>query len=280
MAQSTATLDVAHALFARYKTESFAALRDSLPSRPAEYVAVVCELAALDGSLGWLAAMFGSTAGAADGLIAPSARGTGVVRDGRLTGRWDCVVGARYADLLLLSVDDGSGVLVPAVPGPALHIEPAPGSVGLDEAGICAVTVTELAVAAGDLRPPDPRLAAGAAAAVIGCADGVWRSHVERVRARLTVFHGGDEVTDDAAAQVARAASDIDASALQIIAALDGAAELSGWAYRQAVARAHGAADRLLANSRHALDAADPVSLRWRDVQAGRRLADAVITRG
>lgn len=78
----------------------------------------------------------------------------------------------------------------------------------------------------------------------------------------------------------ARAASDIDASALQIIAALDGAAELSGWAYRQAVARAHGAADRLLANSRHALDAADPVSLRWRDVQAGRRLADAVITRG
>ena len=112
---------------------------------------------------------------------------------------------------------------------------------------------------------------------MVGSADGVWRSHVDRVRARLTVSHGGDEVTDDAAAQVARAASDIDAARLQVVTALDDGPGMRAWRFRQAVARAHGAADRLLANSRHALDAADPVSMRWRDVQAGRRLADALL---
>ena len=70
----------------------------------------------------------------------------------------------------------------------------------------------------------------------------------------------GLEVTDDAAAQVARAASDIDAARLQVVTALDDGPGMRAWRFRQAVARAHGAADRLLANSRHALDAAEPVS--------------------
>ncbi len=266
MAEPMAASDVARALFIRFQTESVAALRNWVQPDLAEFVAVVCELAALDGSAGWLAAMFGS-----------SVRGSGAVRDGRLSGRWESVVGARGADRLALSLDYGSDVLVPAA---AVHIEPATGAVGLDKAGICAVTVADLPVADADVRTVDPRAAAGAAAAVVGCADGVWRNHVERVRARLTVSHGGDEVTDDAAAQVARAASDIDAARLQIIAALDGDPAVRAWQFRQAVARAHGAADRLLANSRHALDAADPVSLRWRDVQAGRRLAEFVISRG
>ncbi len=113
---------------------------------------------------------------------------------------------------------------------------------------------------------------------MVGSADGVWRKHVDQVRARLDVSYGGDEVTDEAAAEVARAASDIDAAKLQLTGALDPAApETATWAFAQAVARARGAADRLLASSRHALDASDPVSDLWRDVHAGCRLAVRIL---
>jgi 3-hydroxy-9,10-secoandrosta-1,3,5(10)-triene-9,17-dione monooxygenase len=112
----------------------------------------------------------------------------------------------------------------------------------------------------------------------VGTADGLWRIHVDQVRARLATSYGGDEVTNDAAAQVARAASDIDAAKLQIGSSLplvdDVAAAL--WAHRQAVARARDAADRLLGSSRHALDASDPAARMWKDVHAGFRLAAAV----
>jgi 3-hydroxy-9,10-secoandrosta-1,3,5(10)-triene-9,17-dione monooxygenase len=95
------------------------------------------------------------------------------------------------------------------------------------------------------------------------------------VRARLATSSGGDEVSDAAAAQVAWAASDIDAARVQVTSPLEAADDLAAatWVHRQAVARARDAADRLLANSRHALDASDPVTLGWQDVQAGCRLA-------
>jgi 3-hydroxy-9,10-secoandrosta-1,3,5(10)-triene-9,17-dione monooxygenase len=103
---------------------------------------------------------------------------------------------------------------------------------------------------------------------------GGWRRHVDQVRARLAISYGGDEITDDAAAQIARSASDIDASRLQI----ETAGFSAGMApYQQAIARARGAADRLLASSRHALDASDPVTAAWRDVHAGCRLAAAIM---
>ena len=261
MAEPRAATDVAQELFTLCRTESVAALRSWRKPGTPEFAAVVCELAALDGALGWLAAMSGV-----------SARGSGLVRDGRLSGRWEWVVGARSAELLRLRVPDGDEAVIPAA---AARIESADGLAALDGAGVCTVTVDGAPVT--DVRPADPRTVAGAVAAVVGSADGVWRSHVDRVRARLTVSHGGDEVTDDAAAQVARAASDIDAARLQVLTALDDGPAKRAWSFRQAVARAHGAADRLLANSRHALDAADPVSTRWRDVQAGRRLADALL---
>ncbi|HEX7826214.1 MAG TPA: hypothetical protein VF477_15020, partial [Mycobacterium sp.] len=113
---------------------------------------------------------------------------------------------------------------------------------------------------------------AGATAAVVGTADGAWRTHVAQVRARLDFSYGGDEVTDEAAAEVARAASDIDAAKLQI--SLDAA---TAWGFTQSVARARGAADRLLASGRHALDASDPVTNRWRDVHAGCKLANRIL---
>lgn len=119
-------------------------------------------------------------------------------------------------------------------------------------------------------------LVAACAAAVVGTADGVWRKHVDQVRARLAISHGGDEVTHEAAVHVARAASDIDAARLQITTAVAQRSE-STWPYAQAVARARGAVDRLLSSSRHALDASDPVTGAWRDVHAGCRLVARVL---
>ncbi len=89
-----------------------------------QFVELVCELAALDASLGWLAAAFNAGAsevstlpqGAADAvwgdapnmLIANTFQGAGELgRDLRLTGRWGSVVGAEYADWLLLPAGNG-----------------------------------------------------------------------------------------------------------------------------------------------------------------------------
>jgi 3-hydroxy-9,10-secoandrosta-1,3,5(10)-triene-9,17-dione monooxygenase len=262
-----------------------------------EFVWAVCELAAIDGSLGWLAAIYNAAAhqiaglppraahevwdANPDDLIAIGPRGSGNLVDKRLTGRWESVVGAEHADWLLLPVGDACRVLVPRN---RVRVERADREGGLSAAGVGDVVVGDLAVEDGRVFTGnhDTGLiaAAGAAAAVIGSADGVWRKHVDQVRARLDISYGGDEVTDEAAAAVARAASDIDACKLQITGALDPAAaapETATWAFAQSVARARGAADRLLASSRHALDASDPVTNLWRDVHAGCRLAVRII---
>jgi 3-hydroxy-9,10-secoandrosta-1,3,5(10)-triene-9,17-dione monooxygenase len=262
-----------------------------------EFVWAVCELAAVDGSLGWLAATCNAAAhqiaglppraahevwdANPDALIAIGHRGSGDLVDGRLTGRWESVVGAKQADWLLLPTSHACRVLVPRS---RVRVEPCDREAGLSAAGVGDVTVGDLAVEDGRVftgsHDTGVIAAAGAAAAVIGSADGVWRKHVDQVRARLNISYGGDEVTDEAATAVARAASDIDASKLQIMGALDPAAaahETATWAFAQSVARARGAADRLLASSRHALDASDPVTNLWRDVHAGCRLAVRII---
>lgn len=255
------------------------------------FVSVVYELAARDGSLGWLAAMFNAAAhevaglpekvadevwGAApDALVATSCRpGDGVVHNRHLTGRWETVIGAEHADWLLLSAEK-SRVLVPRS---GVRIDPVTGHHGLDAAGSADVTISELPVDERRVFPNPPDrvtviAGAGAAAAVVGSAEGVWRKHVEQVRMRLATSHGGDQVTDEAAAQVARAASDIDAAKLQVTTSLQlvDLAAARG-AHQQAVARARGAADRLLGSSRHALNASDPVTRMWGDVHAGCRL--------
>lgn len=264
-----------------------------------EFVSQVCELAAHDGSLGWLAAMFNAAScevstlpdvvvdavwGANPNAVVTIAhQGSGAVNpDGQLTGEWKAVVGAEYADWLVLpTIKDR--VLVPRE---AAHIEPTIEPSGLGAAGIGDVTIAQHPVADGHTYPGDQRVAAvamaGAAAAVTGSADGVWRRHVEQMRARLATTYSGDELANAAPAQVGRVASDIDATKLQIIEALrrpDAEASLS-WAYEQAVARARAAADRLLGNSRHALDLNDPATRLWGDVHAGCRLATAVFGTG
>lgn len=254
-----------------------------------EFVWAVCELAARDVSLGWLAASYNTAAYEVAGLPAahevwdanPNAlitaghRGSADLANGRLTGRWESVVGAEQADWLLLPAGRARRVLVPRS---SVRVEPADRATGLSRAGIGEVIVEDLAVDDGCVSTGDRGAGlvagAGAAAAVVGTADGVWRKHVEQVRARLDVSFGGDEVTNEAAAEVARAASDIDAAKLQLMGAL---APLAPWAFAQAIARARGAADRLLASTKHPLDASDPVTNLWRDVHAGCRLAVRII---
>ena len=249
-----------------------------------EFVWAVCELAALDGSLGWLAAIYNAAAyevaglhaahevwdANPDALITVGHRGSADLANGRLTGRWESVVGAEQADWLLLPAGGACRVLVPRS---SVRVEPADRATGLSVAGVGEVIVHGLVVDDGRVFTGDRGLTAGAgaAAAVVGSADGLWRKHVDQVRARLDVSFGGDEVTDEAAAEVARAASDIDAAKLGLTGSLDPTA------FAQSVFRARAAADRLLASSRHALDASDPVTELWRDVHAGCRLAVRIL---
>jgi 3-hydroxy-9,10-secoandrosta-1,3,5(10)-triene-9,17-dione monooxygenase len=290
-------------------TESLVGLQGSLAGlacRPArfggseigadEFVSQVCELAALDGSLGWLAAVFNAAArdvatlpddvartvwgSNRDAVVTAGHQGSGAIDPAqRLTGKWESVIGAEYADWLMLPVQNRR-VLVPRE---AARIEPIRDPSGLSAAGVCDVTIADYAVENSHAFMGDPRAAAiamaGAAAAVTGSADGVWRHHVEQMRARLATSYSGDEVANAAPAQVARAASDIDASKLQITDAFrrSDATATDTWAYQQAIARARAAADLLLGHSRHALDLSDPATRRWRDVHAGCRLAATLL---
>lgn len=318
MAERSTTPQVIHAILGKVAahdelldavpTESLVGLQGSLAGlacRPAryggleiatdEFVSQVCELAALDGSLGWLAAMFNSAAsdvatlpddvahavwGSDSDVVATTAhRGSGAVDPTqRLNGKWESVIGAEYADWLVLPVENTAARRV-LVPREAARIEPIRDPSGLLAAGVCDVTIADYAVDGSHAFMGHPRAAAiamaGAAAAVTGSADGVWRHHVDQMRARLATSYSGDELANAAPAQVARAASDIDAAKLQITGALrrSDATATETRVFQQAVARARAAADLLLGNSRHALDLTDPATRRWRDVHAGCRLA-------
>ncbi|KUH85508.1 hypothetical protein [Mycobacterium sp. IS-1556] len=216
-----------------------------------EFVSLIGDLAALDGSAGWLCAMFNVAAydvsslperavndvwGAdANALIAPCYSAGGLLAqttgDRMLSGRWQFVAGGEYADWFLLTADaDGTPHCV-LVPRSAVHIEPAQHPTGLDAAGIRDVTVTDVPVEqrqifqnAVERAQFAPRIAtrmlagAAAAAVVVGAAGGVWRTFVEQMRERLAASYGSEELTDQTSTtvHVARAASDIDAARLQI----------------------------------------------------------------
>ncbi|WP_082957354.1 hypothetical protein [Mycolicibacter heraklionensis] len=268
-----------------------------------EFVAAVGELAALDASLGWVTAMFnaaahevGSLPGvAADevwgddstALIAPGYCSEGrLVRAGpesRLTGCWHGVGGADLADWLLLTADGDGGRYRVLLPRAQVSTEPTRNSSGLLGTAICDVTVSDVAVPAHRIFSSSASAlpGAGAAATVIGAADGVWHRHVGEIRQRLSASYGSEEVMDrpSSTADVGRAACDIDAARLQLSATLPpiaGSATADGEATRlaaseqlQAAARARDAADDLLASSRrHALAASDPVTRLWQGTHA------------
>lgn len=253
---------------------------------PDEFLCAVIELGTENASRGWVAAAYGLGARALpasefdmvwserpDARVTVAFGGSALVDGNRLNGRWPSVVGALEADWFLLGAGDGCVLL----PSAAVRVHRNQHDCGLHESGLADVDVdVDVDV---DLTPPRVRLhrtdvdgvlvAAAAAAAVVGSALGGWRRHVDALRARLAISHGGEELTDRAAAQIARTASDLDASRLQITTGGLGHRA----PYDQAISRARGAMDQLLASSRHALDVSDPVTTAWRDVHAGCRLA-------
>lgn len=263
-----------------------------------EFVAAVAALAAEDGSAGWRCAMANAAAYRAGALpehagadiwgadtgsrVAVGWCAGGRLAGGRLTGQWGDVTGADLADWLLLLADDDHLVLVPRTDVAVSSAPTAP--TGLSGAGLADVAVADLPVADERVFPArddDAAVVSGAAAAaaVAGAADGLWRAHVAQVRERLAASYGTAEVGEMTVStqQVARAAGDIDAATLQIVASLAGGPRDAARAQCQAAARARDAADRVLGSSRgHALDASDPVVRLWRDVHTGCRLTLAL----
>lgn len=254
-----------------------------------EFVSQVLELAVTDTARAWLTVAFDAdadtdnAAAAVPGaypLVAVCRHGRGNLADGRLTGRWRAVVGAVHADWVLLpayeATRDGAGRRV-LVSREDAGID---GAAGESAAGAVDVTIVDLSVDDARVLSAEEntgivREAAGAAAVVVGSAEGMLQQHVRQLRTQLAVSSSAAAVTETDAAHIARAASDIDAAKLQITEIPDGRGDVgvAVGASRQAVARARAAADRLLEHSRHALDAANPATRRWRDVDAGSRLA-------
>ncbi|UVO12478.1 hypothetical protein NM962_21985 [Mycobacterium sp. SVM_VP21] len=266
-----------------------------------EFLVAVSELAALDASLGWLTAMFNAAAhevGSLPGAVADEVWGgdstaliaPGYCSEGRLvlagaesqlTGCWHAVGGADFADWLLLTADGDDGRYRVLLPRAQVNAEPVRNPSGLLGIDICDVKVSDVAVPARRIFPSSASAlpGAGAAATVIGAADGVWHRHVGEIRQRLSASYGSEEVMDrpSSTAHVGRAACDIDAARLQLSATLpaDGGsadAEMvrtAATAQLQAAARARDAADDLLASSRrHALASSDPVSRLWQGTHA------------
>lgn len=246
-----------------------------------EFVAEVAALAARDGSQGWRAAM----ANAADiwGVeggerVAVGFGPGGRLEDERLNGRWCDVTGADTADWLLLPADGDRLVLVPRAD---VTVSAPSTPAGMSGAGLADVAVSALPIAGERVfatRDDGAVVVTGAAAAaaVAGAADGLWQAHVAQVREKLAASYGSAEADDLTVStrQAARAAADIDAATLQIVASLSQDPRAAARAQRQAAVRARDAADRVLGSSRgHALDASDPVARLWRDVHTGCRLA-------
>ena len=295
-----------HTALAGVEAESLAALADPISGRllrpvqhdgagadEADLVELVLRVAAIDASVGWLAAAFNSAArdlgelapaAAADiwrtnpAALVTSANQVGgrLSRQLRLTGRWGPVVAGTFADWFLLPVGGPARPRLCLAPRGALDIAAPTGRGGLAAAGISEVAVTELALQDWHVIGGSMTVSrAATAAAVVGSAERMWRSHVERTRARMSGAQVSDELPEAVARHVARASSDIDAAKLQVLSSVDPRCDGTHavFAQTQAAARARDAADRLLGSGRHALQAADPVTRHWRDVHEGYRLA-------
>lgn len=256
-----------------------------------DFVSQVLELAVADSARAWLTVTFDTAFDTTDGLaavadpptlIAVCRHGRGQLADGRLTGRWPTVVGARYADWVLLpahvAARDGSARQV-LVSREDANIQDTTGLAGAADVAVSSLSVDPAHVFDTEGNESRVRGALGAAAVVVGSADGLLLQHIRQLRTQLAVSSGTGAVTDAVAAQIARAASDIDAAKLQITESMSEPVNFDAAvaSCRQAVARARSAADHVLEHSRHALDASDPATRRWRDVDASSRLAVRVL---
>lgn len=252
----------------------------------------------------WLLATFGPEVRdrlrlepAVDPLVAYSLEPAGRVeeRDGalHLSGSWAGVTGAVHASWLVLAARRGSadgtapaGLVV--VPTSECRLAPAVDSIGLAAAGAQDVTAVDVALpldawarpGSGQLLP----LGTLAASALVGTAQGALDEHVEQVRRRVALSHGGEDVAPagSSPARIGRAASQIDAAvhALQPeVVDPDGLPQEPLERQWFATERAVEGAELVFGSVRgHALDNGDPVARLWRDVQVGAQHMRALIS--
>ncbi len=217
-------------------------------------------------------------------------------RDGalHLSGARSGVAGAAHATWLVLgarrSTGDGPGpVGLVVVPASDCGLTPAVDSIGLAAAGAQDVSATGIALPLDAWTSPDGDrlLALGrfAAVALVGAAQGAFDEHVQQVRRRTELSHGGEDVgaAGLSPARVGRAASQIDAAvhALDVTASdPDGLHQEPLEQQRFAVERAVEGISLVFGSVRgHALDNGDPVARLWRDVQVGAQHARALLSR-
>lgn len=232
-----------------------------------------------------------------DPLVAFSLEPGGQVAEGdgelRLTGTWPGVTGAAYAGWLVLAArratPEGPGpVGLVVVPATDCTLSPAVDSIGLTAAGAQEVTTSDVSLPLDAWTTPGPDrlrpVGALAAMALVGAAQGALEQHVQQVRRRVELSHGGEDVTAAglSPARIGRAASQVDAAAQLLAGPADDPDALPQEPLEQlrfAIDRAVEGAELVFGSVRgHALDNGDPVARLWRDVQVGAHHTRALVS--
>lgn len=255
----------------------------------------------------WLLAAFASSVRervrgepGVDPLVAFSLEPAGRVdeRDGELwlSGTWPGVSGATYANWLVLSArrssSDGPGpVGLVVVPASDCTLTASVDSIGLTAAGAQDVAVSDVALPTDAWTAPEdgshgPLTPVGALAAMalVGAAQGALEEHLQQVRRRVDITHGGEDVSAAglSPARIGRAASQLDAAVHALVARIpdpDGLPQEPLEQQRFAVERAVEGAELVFSSVRgHALDNGDPVARLWRDVQVGAHHTRALLS--
>jgi 3-hydroxy-9,10-secoandrosta-1,3,5(10)-triene-9,17-dione monooxygenase len=287
----------------------------------AQLLEVVRLVAGACGSTGWLTAQVGAvpwvlaqfpdnarqplgSEPGANPLVAFSPEPAGRLVDSGdglvLDGRWSAVTGAVHASWLVLACrqeadgQPGRAGLV-LVRAEDCQLDDTVDTVGLSASGAQDVVVSGIVVPPEALTPASPDRAAelrlvGAAAAMalVGAARGALDVHLEQVRHRVALSHGGEDVSarDLSPAKVGRAASQLDAATLLLREQAGVEADPDSVPrdpfddQLYAVDRAVEAAGLVFGSVRgHALANDDPVARLWRDVRVGAHHARSLIGR-
>jgi len=287
----------------------------------AQLLEVVALVAGACGSTGWLTAQVGAgpwvlaqlpdaarrlLAGeqGANPLVAFSPEPAGRLVDADdgliLEGRWSAVTGAVHASWLVLACRDEAGgepghVGLVLVRAEDCQLDDTVDTVGLSASGAQDVVASGTVVSREAWAPTSPDRAAalglvGAAAAMalVGAARGALDVHLEQVRHRVALSHGGEDVSnrDLSPAKVGRAASQLDAATLLLreqagVEADPDAVPRDPFDDQlYAVDRAVEAVGLVFGSVRgHALANDDPVARLWRDVRVGAHHARLLIGR-
>jgi 3-hydroxy-9,10-secoandrosta-1,3,5(10)-triene-9,17-dione monooxygenase len=294
-------------------------LDDAAESGTAQLLEVVHLVAGACGSTGWLTAQVGAvpwvlaqfpdaarqplgSEPGANPLVAfsPDPAGRLVESDGGLVleGRWPAVTGAVHASWLVLACREQVGgepgrVGLVLVRAEDCQLDDPVDTVGLSASGAQDVVASAIRVppeawapASRDGAAALGLVGAAAAMALVGAARGALDVHLEQVRQRVALSHGGEDVSarDLSPAKVGRAASQLDAATL-LLREQAGAEADPDAAPRDpfddqlyAVDRAVEAAGLVFGSVRgHALANDDPVARLWRDVRVGAHHARSLI---